>query len=504
MKSKRALYNIISEFIYEAISIISSFILPRLILKTYGSEYNGLVLSITQFLGYVSILTLGISGSTRIAIYRAKSDNVKISKVVKATQNYMKKISYFYLFYSVALAVLYPIIVQTSLDWYKVSLLVLIIGIGVFFEYSFGVTYKALTSAMQCQYINNIILIVLKLLSTSISVLLIINNNNIFVVKLLGSICFALGPILLNYFMSKKFNIIKNVNPDPDALKQKKDVMAHSVANCVHQYTDIFLLSIFTNVMVISVYSIYNLILSGITKIQTMFTNGLEGAFGQIWANGDNEKFKKNFTTFEFLNFSLVSIISTCTTLLLIPFVGLYTKGVKDINYIIPTFAYLSILTSMSYCIRTPYLIAVQSAGMYKETRNGAILEAVFNFIISIILVKPFGLIGVTIGTLFANTFRTVQYENFVSKKLILRSNLEFVKRILWLLFCFISMILIITVLPKLGIISWTTWFLSAIYYFMLSFSITVALALIFYRDDFNNSIILFKTMLKRRSRHKK
>ena len=88
------------------------------------------------------------------------------------------------------------------------------------------------------------------------------------------------------HYHKRKYNLSTDVDPDPNALKYKKDVMAHSIANCVHEYTDIFLLSLFSTPKIISIYSVYNLFLNGVRKVQTMFTNGLEGAFGETWASG--------------------------------------------------------------------------------------------------------------------------------------------------------------------------------------------------------------------------
>lgn len=499
MKSKKALYNIITEFIYQFVVVICSFILPKLILNAYGSEYNGIIQSITQFLSYISLLTLGISGSTRVAIYKAKGDNIKISRIVKATQNYMRKVTMAFIIYVIILTFIYPLIINSEIPSIDISMLVIIIGIGVLFEYAFGITYTALISALQSKYIYNIILIVLKIVSTLFSVVLILNNQNIFVVKLLGSVCFALGPVLLNRIVNKKFNLVMDVEPSKDALSQKKDVMAHSIANCVHEYTDIFLLSIFTGAKIVSIYSIYNLILNGIKKIQTMFTNGLEGAFGDMWAKGEKEKFKNSFSTFEFLIFSLVSVLFTCTTFLLLPFIKIYTKGVNDINYIIPSFAYFSILATATMCIRTPYIIAVQSSGKYKETKKGAIMEAIINFVVSLIFIIPLGIVGVTIGTLAANLFRTVQFELYTSKYLVHRSNFIFIKRIVILILCFCVFFIIKGILPEFDINTWKQWVLSGITYFVISLIITIILSYVFFNKDLKDSIELIKKMLKKK-----
>lgn len=501
MKSKKALFNIISQFSYEIVAMVCGLILPKLILSTFGSEYNGMISSITQFLEYISILTLGISGSTRVAIYSAKGDIEKISKILRATEKYMRKVAAFFVLYVIALAFIYPFIINSSYDWINIASLVVIIGIGTFAEYFFGITNNTFLSANQSKYIYNVILIFTKIASTVVSVILIKAGFSIQIVKLGAAICFAAGPIILNYIVVKKYKIIKNVEADKTALEHRKDVMAHSIANTVHQYTDIFLLSIFSSVKIVSVYSVYSLILNSLKKLSNIFTNGLEGAFGDFWARNQKELYEKNFKTFEYLNFVFIVIVFSCTTFLLLPFVKLYTSGVNDVNYIIPFYAYISIISSTFFCLRTPYLIAVQSAGKYKETRNGAILEATFNCLISLILVKPFGLVGVTLGTLFANIFRTMQYELYVSKYLVNRNNSEFFRKMIWSILCFTLIFALQRVTITFEVINWLTWLKKGLYLFTISFLVVLVTSFIFYKNDLINSFKLFKNMLLRKVR---
>ena len=50
MRERKLAKNTISSLIFQVTTIVSGFILPRLILKQYGSSVNGLVNSIAQFL----------------------------------------------------------------------------------------------------------------------------------------------------------------------------------------------------------------------------------------------------------------------------------------------------------------------------------------------------------------------------------------------------------------------------------------------------------------------
>lgn len=500
MKSKKALYNITSQAALEFITVICSLILPRFILATFGSEYNGAVASITNFLDYISFLTLGISGSTRVALYKANAtgDIYKVSAVLKATEIYMRKVAIVFIGYMFILACIFPYILKVD-TWFNIFVLVIIIGFGTFAEYFFGITYKTFLMANQSMYISNIIQIFTKIFNTLICVILILNGQSIQIVKLGSSICFVCSPIVLYSIVQKKYKIQSKVLPDNSALNQRRDVMAHSIANCIHQYTDIFVLTLFTDAKIVSVYSIYNLILNSLRKVQIIFTTGLEGAFGDYWAKGQKKEFENHLDTFEFLIFSFTSVIFSCAGILILPFVKLYTKGVNDTQYILPVFSLISIITYATYCLRTPYLIAVQATGKYKETKNGAFVEAILNLLISLIGVKLFGLIGVMLGTLVANVFRTVQYDIYISKNLLSRKINISIKRGIWLIATVIVIVAVYYIIPQSEILNWIDWIFTAFKCFCISFIVTSISAFIFYKKECYKAIFIIKQMFAKK-----
>lgn len=75
-------------------TLISGLIVPRLILSTFGSEANGLVSSLTQFLNYISLVEGGIGSVVLTALYSplAKKDNSKLSGVLKAAENFSDRL----------------------------------------------------------------------------------------------------------------------------------------------------------------------------------------------------------------------------------------------------------------------------------------------------------------------------------------------------------------------------------------------------------------------------
>lgn len=500
MRTKRAFYNIVTEILLEVVAFACALILPRLILSTFGSDYNGLVSSITQFLDYISLLTLGISGAVRVSIYKAKDDIKAKSSIVKASERYLRKVAYVFVAYVAVLAVVYPFLVRDEFKWLETSSLIVVIGFGVFTEYFYGVTIKAFLSAEQSNYVWNIVQIFSRIASTGISVLLICLGQSIQVVKLGSAIVLTATPLILNVVTKKRFHLISDVEPDNIALSMRKDVVAHSIANSVHSRTDIFLLTLFTNPATISVYSIYALVFSSMQKVQNVFTTGMEGAFGALWAQGKYKQYRENFNIYEFLCFAFVSVMFPCVGILLLPFIRLYTNSVHDVNYILPVFAYLSVITHGVFGLRTPYLTAVQSAGHYRETKRYAFIEAGLNFGISAVAMFVNGLVGVTLGTLAANLYRTVQYAIYASKNLLDRSIWAFIKRCAWLLINIIVIVILKSLLPAIPINTWNLWIINGFYCFFISFTITAGTAFIFYREDFKSSIqVVFRMFEKKR-----
>ena len=61
--------------------------------------------------------------------------------------------------------------------------------------------------------------------------------------------------------------------------------------------------------------------------------------------------------------------------------------------YIYLSIAALMIAGNYAYNIRHPFNCVVSAAGHYKETRFGAVCEMVINLGVSLVLVKPFGIV---------------------------------------------------------------------------------------------------------------
>lgn len=420
-RGRQALLNTVSQLSVEFVAIVCGLILPRLIINTFGSTYNGLTNSISQFLSYAVLLRSGIGGATRAALYKPLHDGDinKINAIMSATNRFMKKIALILTVLIVLFSCVYPFLVIKDFDWLFSFTLFLIIGISTIAESLFGVTNFIFLQANQKLHIPAFAHIVSYIVNTVISVILLKSGFGIHIVKLGSAFAYTLYPVILSIYVKKKYRLDYSVKPDNLAIKQRWDAFFHQIAYFVTTNTDTIVLTICANMKEVSVYSVYNLVVVAIRKFSTSFTNGLESAFGNMIAGDEKEALKRNFMIVEMVSFLIGSFICIVSGIMIVPFVKLYTRNVFDVQYARPVFAMIMISSQFLETIRQPYQILIQAAGKYKETKRIVIFEPIINIVVSVILVLRFGLVGVAIGTLISVIIRTTGFSWYISKNYI-------------------------------------------------------------------------------------
>lgn len=505
MRSKKTVLNILSSLSLQIIVIISSLIVPKLIISSFGSDVNGLVTSITQFLAYITLLESGIGPVVKAALYKplATKNKHEIVNILKSTEKFFKTIGKIFIVYLILLFLFYPILVNNEFNYLYTISLILIISISTFFEYFFGLTYQLFLDAKQESYIINFLRIGTYILNIIAVIILIKLNSNIHIIKLVSGMIFIIRPIITNLYVKKKNNINLEEADDNYKLEKKWDGLAQHIAAIIHGNTDITLLTLFSKLSEVSVYSVYYLIINGVKKITSSFTGGIDALFGDMLAKGENEKLSKTFNLYEIMYFSIITIFYICTLVLIVPFVSVYTKNISDVNYLRPTFAMILTLSEFVWSIRLPYSSITLAAGHFKETRVGAWVEVFTNIVISTILVIKHGIIGVAIGTLIAMIIRTIEFIYHSNKYILKRNIILTLKKIFIMLIEVLVITLICHNYINIEIINYQSWVLYGIIIFVICTMIIMIINYIVFNKESKELIAIIKKYIKKR-RNKK
>lgn len=488
------LINAVSSLFLQISLILSGLIIPKIILASFGSETNGLISSITQFLKYISLAEGGLGGVLMASLYKPLHDknDQKISSIVKTASHFYRKIGIFFIAYTIILAIVYPIVTNTNFTFEYISSLIFILSIGTIIQYTLSLSIRSLLMADKKVYIVSFCQIVITIFSIIFAYISVKIYPSVHLLKILTGMLYFLQPIVFRHYAKKYYKIDKNAIEDKSLIKNRWDGFAVNIAAFIHNCTDVAILTIFTDLQTVSVYSIYALVTTSLKSIIQSISKGITPTIGHSLASEDKKKLNHDFDLFEIIILSLVFIMFSVASLLITPFVQFYTSGIVDADYYQPLFGILLLTSEALYLLREHHVALAYSANKFKEITIPCYIEAGLNIIASLILVNAFGLIGVTIGTIIAMTYRTI-YHIFFTKKLIGRPIKKFLKNIL--LFSVASAIGIAICIILLPIKEYTliSLIMYGLYYVLIIGFLNLIMIKLFYKKQFKELLLIVR-----------
>ena len=484
MRKKKLIYNTVSSLVFQVTTIICGFILPRLILNAFGSNVNGLVNSITQFLGIISFLELGVGAVVQSALYKPLAENKQddVSKIISSANKFFRRLAQILTVYVIVLVIFYPLFAAKEYGFWYTATLIVAISISSFAQYYFGIVNRLLLTADQRGYVQYTAQTIAVVGNTVACYILIMLGCGIQVVKLTTSIIYLIQPFAIYLYVRKHYQINTKIKYDKEPIPQKWNGIAQHVAAVILDGTDTVVLTLFATLSDVSIYSVYFLVVKGVKQLFMSMTNGITSLIGELWARQELTELKKTFGWTEWVIHTGTTFVFGVTAVLIVPFVRVYTLGIDDANYIQPLFAALIVAANAAHCLRLPYNIMILAAGHYKQTQNNYIIAAVINIVVSVFAVKTWGLIGVAIGTLLAMGYQTVWMAWYDSKNLIQWPFANFLKQITVDIITVILCSIVSRVFTMMTI-SYFGWIINAIEVAVVWLVIMVIINLIFYRD---------------------
>ena len=484
--------NSASTAFLQIITMLVGFFIPRIIIGVYGSEINGLVSSITQFIAYFNLVEAGISGAAVWALYKplAEHDNKTLSSIIVAAKNFYNKAGYIFVSLTLGLAIIYPVFISVySLSYIDVFLLILILGVAGALEFFTLAKYRALLTADQKTYIISLASVCAIILNALIIAILAYLNFNIVFVRFVALLSVFLRSIILFLYVREHYPYI-NYNEKPDNAKLNKhwDAMFLQLLGVVQNGGPIVMATILTDLRIVSVYAVFNLVIGGINSVLSIFISGLSASFGDVIARNEKEILKKAYNEFELSYYILITVVYAVSFILIMPFIRIYTQNIADVNYELPVLGFLMVLNGLLYNIKTPQGMMVISAGWYKETKIQTTIQALILVIVGSICGYYCGITGILMGAILSNIYRDIDLAFFIPKYLLCINPLKTISRILLVLILAVSLYLPFYFYP-INIVNIFEWCLYAIAIVFYASTITICIAFFLERQTMQNII---------------
>lgn len=432
---KKSFRNIASGFLGQLLSLNFALVVPRLILVNFGSETNGLTSSISQIFAYVALLEAGVGGATLQALYKpvGKQDKSSVSSILAATDRYYKRTGVIYLFAVIGLAIGYPLVIHSDIPYWTVFGVILFNGLGGALNYLFQGKYFLLLQAEGKNYIRTNLTTIIHVVSNIIKIILVYMGCGIVVLQASFFILNVGQMIYVMIYIRKHYQWLDlNVKPDYGAISQRKSVLVHQLSALIFGNTDTIILTVFTTLKTVSVYSLILSLIAHINSILNNVSSGVLFSLGQNFQN-NRKRFDELYDTFESIYFALMAFCLIMFYIFLNPFLAIYTRGVNDIRYVDD---YLPLLFTLSYFLtwaRVPSIYVINNcAGHFKLTQTRSIIESVINIVVSLVAVWFYGIYGVLAGTIIALFYRTNDMIIYSAKKILHRSLWESYRKLIF------------------------------------------------------------------------
>ena len=219
-----------------------------------------------------------------------------------------------------------------------------------------------------------------------------------------------------------------------------------------------------------------------------MANDGLGFLIGEN-VHGDREKLIKIYDMYSLLYSVVIFACMTVAMIMIVPFVSLYTKGVSDIDYILPFLPELFTIVALLSGVRAVASRLITVSGHAGKTQNRSILEMVINLSASLVLVNICGLHGVLIGTVIALIYRANDIIIYANKVILNRNPWKEYRSILYLSATFLAF----SLLSKKYMIICDSYISFVLYAFIVFMVVTSTYLVVTFIFDRNKMKTLFK-----------
>lgn len=422
LRTKKIALNMISDILPYILIGIVGLIKVNVLIKYVGDVGNGYYQVINQIIAYVFLAQAGFGDAVIYALYKPFANNNKddINAIYSGSRKIFRIIGLIILgiiaIVSICLYLFYGFE-----DGYRNSALICFVVISCSYLISyFGKTqtYMAVLSAAQEKYIYSLVINFVKLVCDILIVIAVMIFRNLESIAVVILIMKILEEIIMRIVVKKKYSWLEEIaRKDTSMVGMTKDLIWLQIGFLVLNNVDAILLVAFIGPVMVSIYTSYNFILRYLNEVSSRVELGAVYSFGNVFAKGEDEKAYPLFK--EFLMMFIILAFSMSLTFLLgiRPFVDIWIgKENYLLDYITIFFFSFTLFLNIIYY---PLLALINANGLFKDNKKHIFICAGINVVLSIILIKPFGITGLLAATSIAFLVNLFLKTRLVSTKII-------------------------------------------------------------------------------------
>ncbi len=435
-RTKNSIFNVGTGFLNTIVKTILTFITRTIFIKVLGETYLGLNGLLTNILSMLSIAELGIGTTISFSLYKplANKDNKKINALMTFYKKAYRIIGIVILISGVILIPFLKFILEENINInhiYLIYTLYLLTTVSTYF-----ISYKeVLIIADQKNYRLTKINFIFDVLLNGLQIIELLIFKNFVLYLVVQLVIEFLRRTVINFFISKEYpqtdfcSKEKISKSDKQLLsKNVRAMFLHKIGDYSINGTDNIIMTKFIGLNAVGIYSNYLTIITILNTFINIIYSSIISSLGNLIAKENEEKRLKVFNIMDFFGFCIYGYCSVCLFVLLNPFIKVwagehYLFSIEIVAIIVLNFY----MTGM----RVPLGTIKSAAGVYTEDRYIPLLQALTNIVVSIILAKYIGVLGVLLGTLVSSLIPAIDRPYIVYKYVFNKKVTEYYTRYL-------------------------------------------------------------------------
>jgi len=496
MRSLNTIKNMYVSLIFHSLNIVLTFVCRTVFIKLLATEYLGLSGLFTNILSVLSLSELGIGNAIIINLYKplAEKNENAICKYMNFYCRAYRVIGCFILLFGLVSMPFLEHMVKTSVEIPNIELIYFLFVTNSAVSY-FCAYKRTILTADQKEYINTVNRNVFLIIQNIFQIIVLILTNSYVLYVCVMVLCTILSNIRIMSIANKKYPYLNTnktkLNSDEikELIKSLKAILYHKAGNTILNSTDNIIISVILGVYWVGLYSNYSMIIGVVTTFALIVFSACSASIGNFNAVESNEKVFKMFKVVSFIGFWIYGFCSICFLILFQPFIELWIGNQYKLDNITLLIIVVAFFLKGIINITTTFLDVTK---LFIKTRMIPWIMAGINLIISIILAKNIGLVGVFVGTVVSYVLTEFWINPYVLCKY--KFNVKFYVYLKFMIYHLLVILLV-------GIVAYSV--VGNIENFVIKTVLTVVLAgflpvLCYYKtDEFKYLYNILKTIIK-------
>lgn len=402
----------------QLLSVALSFIGRLFFIQYLSADYLGLNGLFTDVLGILNLAELGIGTAMIFSLYEpaAKDDKPKLAQLMNLYKWLYRAVAAVVLLVGTALMPFLNILIKDSSGIEHLKLIYMLYVLNS--ASSYLLSYKnSIYIAYQKAYIQMAWVQIFDCVRQLMQIIIIMITRNYILYIAVKFILQFIPNIIVSRKVDREFPYLKASKELPSK-KECKHILRNIGAMSIHKFatvivrnTDSLIMSTYIGLTTLGIYSNYKLILTSIDAFVGKICSSLEGSIGNLSAIGSSEHVYNVYRELDFMFFLMFGYLTGGLIALFDSFISLffgpqYCMSMATVLIVIADF-YITGLRKINLLFR-------ESMGLFWKDRYKPIVEAPLNLVISLLLVKPFGVAGVLGGTVISSLLTCVWVEPYV------------------------------------------------------------------------------------------